>query len=64
MDRKGEHRGEGGSYTSRGVTCWQWMLTVVLVCAGTLGKLVEVGPIYVAAGTSQDFCLRGGPACR
>ena len=58
MDRKGEHRGEGGSYTSRGVTCWQWMLAVVLVCAGTLGKLVEVGPIYVAAGTSQDFCLR------
>ena len=33
---------------------------MVLVCAGTWGKLVEVGPIYAAAGTSQDFCLRGG----
>ena len=41
---------------------WQWMLAVVLVCVGTLVKLVEVGPIYAAAGTSHGFCLRGGPA--
>ena len=57
MDRKGQAcRGEGESYTSRGVMCWQWMLAVVLVCAGMWRKLVEVGPIYAAAGTSQGFC--------
>ena len=38
---------------------WQWMLVVVLVCAGMLVKLVEVGPIYVAAGTCPGFCLGG-----
>ena len=60
MDRKGEHRmWKGGIIPVGGVMCWQWMLAVVLVCAGIWGKLVEVGPIYVAAGTSQDFCLRG-----
>ena len=35
------------------------MLAVMLVCVGTLVKLVEVGPIYVAAGTFPGFCLRG-----
>ena len=39
--------------------CWQWMLVVVLVCAGTLVKLVEVGPIYAVVDTCPGFCLRG-----
>ena len=38
---------------------WQWMLVVVLVCVGMLVKIVEVGPIYAAAGTFPGFCLRG-----
>ena len=42
-----------------GIMCWQWMLVVVLVCVGTLVKLVEVGPIYVVVGTCPGFCLRG-----
>ena len=60
----GKGKGEGGGFTSRGVMSWQWMLVVVLVCVGTLVKLVEVGPIYVVAGTFSGFCLRGGPECR
>ena len=35
------------------------MLAVMLVCVGMLVKLVEVGPIYAAAGTFPGFCLRG-----
>ena len=60
--RKGGMAGKGG-FTSRGVMCWQWMLVVVLVCAGTLLKLVEVDPISAVVGTCPGFCLMGGPKC-
>ena len=49
----------GGGFTSRGVMSWQWMLVVVLVCVGTLVKLVEVGPICAVAGIFPGFCLGG-----
>ena len=32
---------------------------MVLACAGTLVRLVEVGPIYVVVGTCPDLCLGG-----
>ena len=49
--------GRGG--TSRGVMSWQWKLAVVLVCAGTLVKPVEVDPIYAVTGICPGSCLGG-----
>ena len=46
----------GERYQVWGVTCWQWMLAVVLVWVETLVKTEEADPICVVVG----ICLGCG----
>ena len=51
--------GDRGRWYQWGVMSWQWRLAVVLVCAGTLVKSVEVDPIYAVTDICPGFCLGG-----